>query len=258
MEKLDDEYIKNEYVNKKRSMPDIAKELGTYTNKIKRILRRLRVKSRDRSESQKIALKNGRKQHPTVGKKYSQELKNKIGDRVSDKWNSKSKVLKQIAADKAREYWQNMPQEAKDAFFRASNKAIRETSIKGSKLERKIYECLTNDGFVVEYHKDRMVENQKLQVDMLLPEYSVALEIDGPSHFLPIWGQESLEKNIKADTEKNGLLLHNGFVVLRVKNTKKNISEKLCRDTYTLVKQALEKINKNFPDINDRLIEIEV
>ena len=59
------------YSVKNRSFSDIAKELGTYTNKVVRAARKHGIDIRDRSEAQKAALKNGRHKHPTKGKKRS-------------------------------------------------------------------------------------------------------------------------------------------------------------------------------------------
>ena len=58
---------------------------------------------------------------------------------------------------------------------------------------------------MIEYHKKGIVPNSNLEVDIYLPEMGAAIEIDGPSHFLPIWGEEALSKTIKSDNEKNGL-----------------------------------------------------
>lgn len=254
----DDTYIKVQYQDVGRSVSEIAKDLDTYPNKVLRSLKRTKTHVRTNSEAQKLALSSGRRIHPTKGKKLSEEMKIRISDGVSNAWENKNPILKKMIKEQSTERWNNMTEEARDVFFKASSKAIRETSTKGSKLEKTLYQDLTNKGFAVEYHKDRMIENQKLQIDMLLPEYLVAIEIDGPSHFLPIWGEDALLRSMKADMEKNGLLLRNGFVVLRITNTRKTVSAKLCRTVCELVTKTLEKIQSKFPDKQHRLIEIEV
>ena len=57
-------------------------------------------------------------------------------------------------------------------------------------------------------------KNENLEIDLFIPALKTAIEIDGPAHFLPIWGQQSLERHIRADAQKAGLLINRGFVVL--------------------------------------------
>ena len=96
-----------------------------------------------------------------------------------------------------------------------------------------------------------------MEVDLFVPGLKTAIEIDGPAHFLPIWGEESLQKHIRADAQKAGMLINRGYVILRVKNLIKNISQKRMRDILNQVIDELEKIDKKFPSSAKRLIEIE-
>ena len=93
---------------------------------------------------------------------------------------------------------------------------------------------------------------------MYIPSLKTIIEIDGPSHFLPIWGEEKLQKQIKSDDQKTGLVLSKGFVVLRVKNMLDFVSlaskEKLIKD----VTEQLKIIANKFPAKSKRFIEIEL
>ena len=117
---------------------------------------------------------------------------------------------------------------------------------------------MTLDGYDVIFHKKGLVANNKLEVDLFIPSLKTAIEIAGPAHFLPIWGEESLQKNIRADSEKAGLLISGGFVVLRIKNITRNVSSKNMRDSLNLIISELKKIDKKFPAKTKRLIEVEV
>ena len=117
---------------------------------------------------------------------------------------------------------------------------------------------MTKSGYVIEYHKKGIVPNSNLEVDIYLPEMGTAIEIDGPSHFLPIWGQEALTKTIKSDNEKNGLLRYHGVIVLRVAQKKKTLSKKSMRDTWSAIEAELQKISEKRPSKNNRFKEIEV
>ena len=85
-----------------------------------------------------------------------------------------------------------------------------------------------------------------------------AIEIDGPSHFLPIWGQAALNKTIKSDNEKNGLLRYHGIMVLRVAQKRKTLSQKSMRDTWAAIESELKVISKQMPTKSERFKEIEV
>ncbi len=77
--KIDEEFVINKYADNE-STYSIAKELGTYPKKIERILKKNNIKLRSKSESQKLALKAGRCEHPTKGKKRSEEKKINISE----------------------------------------------------------------------------------------------------------------------------------------------------------------------------------
>ena len=63
------EYIIEQYVDEEKSTYEIAQELKTYPNKIRRALNTLGVPLRDKSAAQTVAINSGRHEHPTRGKK---------------------------------------------------------------------------------------------------------------------------------------------------------------------------------------------
>ena len=125
-------------------------------------------------------------------------------------------------------------------------------------MEKFLLETLRNSGYVVQFHRKGLVPNEKLEVDLFLPELRTAIEIDGPAHFFPIWGEESLARHLKADAQKTGLLITRGFAILRVKHLTKHVSTKHMRDLSNNIMVQLEQIKLKFPEKNKRLIEVEV
>ena len=87
-------------------------------------------------------------------------------------------------------------------------------------LTRFILDSLLQDGYKVDFHKEQSLLNTKLQIDLFLPSMNTAIEIDGPSHFLPVWGEDALAKNISYDQKKQGLILGKGLALIRIKQTK--------------------------------------
>jgi len=116
---------------------------------------------------------------------------------------------------------------------------------------------LTKAGYHAIFHKKGLVSNQNMEIDIVLPTLKVAIEIDGPAHFLPIWGEASLQKHIRADAQKAGMLISAGYAVVRVKNLIKNVSAKNMRDALDKVIEAVTEIENKFPPKTKRLIEVE-
>ena len=75
--KIDEEFVINKY-SENESTYSIAKELGTYPKKIERILKKNNIELRSKSESQKLALKAGRCEHPTKGKREQKKKRSTL------------------------------------------------------------------------------------------------------------------------------------------------------------------------------------
>jgi len=151
-----------------------------------------------------------------------------------------------------------MPASKKEEMRRMALEAVREASKIGSKTERHLNNGLTKAGYSVIFHKAGLVMGSKLEVDLFLPEIKTAIEIDGPGHFLPIWGEEKLLKQQSSDIIKQGILLDHGYVILRIRQIDKSISMTRMNKLLEVVLSELDKINKKFPSKKKRLIEIEV
>mgnify|MGYP003325369255 CR=1 FL=1 len=105
-------------------------------------------------------------------------------------------------------------------MLQKANLAVRESSKKGSKLEHFLLNKLINNGYKVDFHKEQFLVNTKLQIDLFLPKLNIAIEVDGPSHFSPVWGEEVLKRNIAYDQKKSGLIIGRGYSLIRVKQIK--------------------------------------
>ena len=66
------------YNDQNKSTYEIAKQLDTYPNKIRRTLIKNGYQLKDKSEAQKTALAEGRSSHPTKGRKRSNKERIKI------------------------------------------------------------------------------------------------------------------------------------------------------------------------------------
>lgn len=239
-------FINETYNKREMSIPQIAKECNTYANKIRRIIIRTGYLIRSKSEAQKLALASGRHKHPTKGVGHSEEAKVKISESQTEVWDNLTDAEREHRSAIGRKQWDSMSDAEKEEFKRKSHEKVREAAKKGSKLELFLLEELLKAGYQVDFHKEHFVKNERLQVDLFLGKIGVAVEVDGPSHFEPIWGEDVLKKNQQADAQKDGLLLGMGFCVIRVQQ-KRSLSAKYKRDILQELLGHLEKIAKKLP-----------
>jgi len=244
--------IEKLYIDKGLSFASIAEELNTYANKIRRDALKYQIPIRDKSAAQANAIKTGSHKHPTKGTERSESTKNKIGKSVMKSWdNLDDKELKK-RKNKAKQLWNRLSDDEKQHRLNLANQAVRTSSKVGSKLEHFLLKQLVSNGYKVDFHKEQILTNTKLQIDLFLPTMNIAIEVDGPSHFLPVWGADTLAKNQKYDKKKTGLILGKGLKLIRIKQTH-DFSKSRASVLYDKLEQAIDKIKNS----TKRSIEIE-
>ena len=248
-------YYKTSYITNNQSWGEIAKNLETYPNKVRRDATKLGVVSRDKSQAQKTAIQQGRHEHPTAGKKQSDITKMKISESQGKVWDSMTEEERQYRSKIGNESWNKKTEEEKAEFFKKSTQAIQEASRNGSKMERYIFEHLTKLGYKVDKHREFLVQNEKFHIDLYIPSCRLAIEVDGPMHFEPVFGEERLKKRQAADSQKNGLILSSGMVLLRVKLLKRE-SQRYFRQISEQIQEVISNIETEFPKENERYYEI--
>ena len=256
MSGINEEYVIKRY-NENHSTYSIAKELGTYPKKIERILKKNGYQLRSKGEAQSLAIKSGRTQHPTKGKKRSDEEKLKISVGTEKRWKEMPEAQKEKISEDARKRWDQISPEKKRSMQENAGRALRMAAIEGSKAEKALKIKLSEEGYDVMLHKKHLIEGN-FEIDLFLPEINTIIEIDGPQHFAPIFGEKKLKETIKFDAIKNGLLIKKGFCVIRVKYMCKHISQSVERRLWNLVSVEVAKIKKRFPPKNKRFIELEI
>lgn len=243
------------YISEKKSFQEIAEMFDTYANRVRRDATRLKIKIRNKSEAQKNALITGKHKHPTKGTTRQESTKNKIGLSMIKAWEDLSDVEMAKRRKKAKQQWENLSDDEKDNMIHKANLAVRESSRNGSKLEKFLLNGLIQNGYKVDFHKEQILSNTKLQVDIFLPKLNIAIEVDGPSHYLPVWGDDCLTRNIRYDQKKTGLLLGKGCVVIRIKQLKDFSKTRAAQILYELL-DCVDRISKKFPNSDNRTINI--
>lgn len=243
-------YIRESY-EQGNSIRVISKELSTYPNKIRRALIKMGVSLRDKSEAQSIALSSGRHKHPTKGTERSEETKMKISEAVANHWEHMSDAEYEKRVQQSRDQWERLTEEQKDDLRKAAAKGVRNAAVQGSKMERFLMEFLRDNGYEVIFHKKGLIVREDLEVDLFVPSLKLAIEVDGPAHFYPIWGEDNLKKHMQSDSRKSGLLTNAGYKIIRIKVVSKSLSQKHQRDVSNYVLSKIKEIdsgknNKNY------------
>ncbi len=249
------EVLKDLHFTKNMSVIEIAELYGTYNNKIRRLATKLKLKLRDKSEAQSLALKQGRTQHPTKGKARPTDVKIAIGKKTRDYWENLSESELERRSQISKDNWDKMSQTEKDYMFNRATTERLKTAKDGSKLEKAILSKLIEAGYKPVFHQEHSLLNNKLQLDIYIPDIKTAIEIDGVTHFENIWGQDYLSKTKKRDKEKDGLILNAGACIVRIKQTK-DYSLTLVEELSDKLLEILGQIKKEYPPLGQRKFSI--
>jgi len=119
------------------------------------------------------------------------------------------------------------------------NKKLKDELLVGNRSQA---ESQTINLLRFQFKKLTILPNDKTaigkELDLYLPEFKVAIEIDGITHWKPIFGEETLQRTIKADQRKDLLCEQAGIKLIRIKLPEKS------GDTYIYLKE----------DIKDRVV----
>lgn len=251
---LDDHAIK--LYKSGKSIREVCSEVNSYPSEFYRFLKKNNVPIRSKSEVQKQALASGKQKHPTKGKVRKEDVRLKISQSLGDYWENLPDKEKEYYAALSKERWDNRTDKEKRDFQKSGVKAIRKAAEEGSKMEFFVIDKIKKAGFNTYHHKKKFLANVDLEVDILIPEIKVVVEVDGPSHQLPIWGDDAFAKRQSLDMEKNGLLLQNGYVIIRLKFNTNKISLYNKTKGVNEVIELLNSIKEKFPPKTKRYYEI--
>lgn len=217
-------------------------EIGEALNKNPSSLRKWAKKrgfiSRSKEEAQKAALSSGRAIHPTKGKKLSEATKIRISESQGQRWDKMTDEEIESIRQTSKELWENMPDDEKQERIQKATSKIRDTAAVGSKLENYLHEELLKAGYKVAFHKKHALKNAQLELDMLLTDYGIVIEVDGPSHFKPVWGEDKLKQTQQADQQKNGLIIASNFKIIRVQQ-KQKVTQRYMRRLWEQLENAI-------------------
>lgn len=250
------QYLIEEYVQKARSTYDIAVDNKTYPNKVRRALKFHRLPLRSKSQAQKAALSSGRHCHPTKGHPRSVKEKTNISDGMAEVWQQMPQEERERRVNIAKANYAALSLDEQKRLNDAAVEGMRKAAVEGSRLEKYLVVAMKAAGYKVQYHGTYLIASERMHIDMLLVADKIAIEVDGKSHHVPLWGEEALARIQAADQKKTGLLLQRGYRVIRIKDLTKQVSDyqrrKVLKDLMTTIEAM-----RNGTETNS-LIHIEV
>lgn len=236
---------------------DIAQVYSTNSNRIRRLLMKEGVPLRSKSEAQKNAISSGNADHPTKGRQRTKEEKMAISSSAVRYWTDMSEEEKEKRRKQAEKNWNNMSAEKREDMRRKGVRQIQKAAIEGSKLEREVQKFVSNAGYRFQAHRKDLIPQKNYEIDLYIPALRTIIEVDGLSHFAPIWGEEALKKQVGFDTEKDGVLLSRGFNLIRIENRSSSMAiAKLAQLEKELV-EILTQISKGTIDSQLKVIKYE-
>jgi very-short-patch-repair endonuclease len=208
--------LKKMYVDEKKSTYEIQKEIGIDRETVRKHLMKFGIPLRTRQTAIQNAGQKG-KLSSRLGDHHSLEDRLKIATSVRRNWENMSDEEYEQLRKARKEAWDKRSTKEKEEFKRKGLQKINETAKTGSKLEHFLLRELIANGYKVEFHKERWVTQERLQIDIFLPEIGVAIEVDGPSHYTPIFYETPNQIKFH-DYKKNSLLIAAGYRVIRIRN----------------------------------------
>lgn len=219
-----DEYSESELVSlvdklhnvDKLSLREIARQLKTYPVKLYRFCSKHDIPTLTKSESLKSGYESKRIKPHMAGKKRTEEEKIKIGEGQHKYWDQLSEEERNKRGLQQSEVFSKRTDKAE--FSRKGCQAIRRAVDEGSKFEKALIAFFNKEGIHYIHHYKGLLPATKLEVDFYLPEHSLVIEVDGPSHFTADFGISNYASQMKADNKKNGLVLGLGASILRLRH----------------------------------------
>ena len=227
MADINDQTVRELYLEQGKSMREVAKEVGVPLATLSRFMKKSGIPTRSKAQAQKNYLKEN--DHQMKGRKHTDETKKKISSSLGDFWDGltdeeREEVKRKIGAAWKRK-WEAMSEQERKLMMEDLSLKAKEAQGQGSRLERFIAEELRKRGYVVEERSVNYTAGKDFEVDLALPTEGIAIEVDGPTHFLAIYGEEHLEKQQERDARKDEQINAVGMSVLRVQDNNGPLSQ---------------------------------
>lgn len=243
MADINEQDVRQLYLKEGLSMRKVAATLKVPLATLSRFMKKHGIDARSKAQAQKNYLKDH--DHQMSGRKHTDETKKKISSSLGEFWDSLSDEEREEVKRKIGSAWQRkwaaMSEQERKLMMESLSSKAKEVQGQGSRLERFIAEELRRRGYVVEERSTNYTAGKDFEVDLALPKEMIAIEVDGPTHFLPIYGEEHLAQQQERDDRKDDMINSSGYSVLRVRDNNGPLSQ-LRIDK---IEQAIEEIRED-------------
>lgn len=227
MVEINAQVVRELYLEQGLSMRSVAETIGVPLATLSRFMKKQGIFARSKGEAQKNFLKEN--DHQMKGRRHTAETKKKISSKLGEFWDSLSddereEVKKKIGSAWRRK-WAGMSDAERKLMMEGLSARARDAQGQGSRLERFIAEELRKRGYVVEERTTNYTTGKDFEVDLALPKERIAIEVDGPTHFLPIYGEEHLAQQQERDARKDDMINTTGYSVLRIRDNNGPLSQ---------------------------------
>jgi len=245
---INEQDVRRLYYDQGLSMRKVAIKLKVPLATLSRYMKKHGITSRDKGQAQKNFLKTH--DHQMKGRRHTEETKKKISHGLGEFWDNlteeEERTLKLEIGSAWKRKWAAMSEQERRTMMEGLASKAKSAQGNGSRLERYIAQELRNRGYVIEERSTHYTPGKSFEVDLALPTERIAIEVDGPTHFLPIWGEEKLIEQQARDERKDQLLISTGYSVLRIRDNNGALSQ-LRIDK---IEQAIKEIqNDNDPGV---------
>jgi very-short-patch-repair endonuclease len=202
----------------------LAKEAGVHGNTLRRAMIKAGIAIKSRSDSMKSGYESG-------------ALKKREGFTITEEHRISISAANHGRKREAQTKNNSILNNSVGMSNRGASKN-REAAQKGSKFERMLLDKLTQQGYNVLHQ----YELESYKIDLYIPAYKLAIEVDGISHREAIYGPDKLARSIEKDNEKDEFMKHNGMNILRVADSQKRPSLFNCLGISGLIGELCNKI----------------
>lgn len=224
---INEEDVRRLYHDEGLSMRKVASALKVPLATLSRFMKKHGISSRDKTQAQKNFLRDH--DHQMTGRNHTEATRRKISRGLGEFWNGLSEeetiALKRKIGSAWKRKWEGMSDAERSAMMEELSNKAKEAQGEGSRLERFIAEELRKRGYTVEERSTNYTAGKSFEVDIALPTERIAIEVDGPTHFMPIYGEDHLAQQQARDARKDELVQSTGYSVLRIRDNNGPLSQ---------------------------------
>jgi very-short-patch-repair endonuclease len=241
-------YAVQQYVDEKRSFHSIGRELGKNPKTIRDAVIKAGCQPRSKSQAQKLHVA---KHGPPIQRPRTDEEKRRISDgharRITSMSHDEIERWKSNLRQRATAQWAGLDKDAKELLMAPMREGAKAQVGRGSKGENKIGDLLREHGYNIERRSRAF--SRPFEIDILLIKERVAIEVDGPTHFDPIYGTDHLARTTARDGIKNAFLTQLGVHVIRVQDRTTSYSLSACVRATNEILEILKSIDGVSPTL---------